>query len=191
MQNAVRQVYFTLSKFKDDDVSSYAIQLLRIGCLYIEFADAIREGDGQRDIRCWKYFLPIFYNSHSTNYACEAATLLHQHLYVLSPRLSCQLMWGRFINSRGLPGKNIPVDLHMEHLNRIAKNALRNLGPNTSIASISRVGRSIGTLAPLLEKFDRENAVSYSSSKYGKPTAETDIALIVNKLIESRSGLFC
>ena len=28
----------------NDGISSYSIQLLRIGCLYMEFADAIREG---------------------------------------------------------------------------------------------------------------------------------------------------
>ena len=42
-----------------DAVSSYAIELLRIGCLYMKFADAIREGDGERVLRCWRYFLPI------------------------------------------------------------------------------------------------------------------------------------
>ena len=68
-----------------DCVSSYAIQLLRIGMLYMEFADGIREGDGSRVLRCWRYFLPIFRASHSTNYAGEALRLLHQHLYSLSP----------------------------------------------------------------------------------------------------------
>ena len=37
----------------NDSVSSYSIQLLRMGALYLEFADAIREGDGERVFRCW------------------------------------------------------------------------------------------------------------------------------------------
>ena len=96
-----------------DGVPSYSIQLLRIGCLYMEFADAIREGDGERVIRCWRYFMPVFRAAQCTNYACESFNLLYQHLYALSPRLSNQLMWSRFVNVHGQPGRNIPVDLHM------------------------------------------------------------------------------
>ena len=172
----------------DDSISSYAIQLLRIGCLYMEFADAIREGDGQRVLRCWRYFLLVFHASCSTNYACEAVHFLYQHLYALSPRLSNQLIWGRFINVRGLPGRNIPLDLHMEHLNRLAKDAIRNLGSNkTRTASVSRIGRSLGTLAPLLEQFDDENDVLSSFSKYRKPTAASDIAIVVDEMMASHS----
>jgi hypothetical protein len=31
-----------------------------------------------------------------------------------------------FINVYGHPGKSIPADLHMEHLNRLVKEAIRN-----------------------------------------------------------------
>lgn len=172
----------------EDSVSSYAIQLLRIGCLYMEFTDAIREGDGQRVLRCWRYFLPVFRASHSTNYACEALHFLHQHLYALSPRLSNQMIWGRFINVRGLPGRNIPLDLHMEHLNRLAKDAMRNIGSNkTRTAAITRIGRSLGTLAPLLEQFDADNSVQSSLSKYRKPPSVSDVSIIVEELMASKS----
>ena len=45
---------------ESDGVCEYSVQLLRMCCLYMEFADAIREGDGGRVLRCWKYMLPIF-----------------------------------------------------------------------------------------------------------------------------------
>ncbi len=167
-----------------DCISSYSIQLLRIGVLYMEFADAIREGDGERVFWCWRYFLPIFRAAHSTNYSCEALHFLHQHLYALSPRLSNQLIWGRFVNVRGIPGRNIPLDLHMEHLNRIAKGAIHNLKSNKTMRSISRVGRAIGTLAPLMEMFDEENSVPSTSSKYRKPSAEKDVYTIVEQLMK-------
>ena len=64
-----------------DGVSSYSIQLLRIGCLYMEFADAIREDDGECVIRCWRYFMPVFLAAQSTNYACKSFNLLYQYLY--------------------------------------------------------------------------------------------------------------
>lgn len=44
----------------DDQVFNYAQQILSLGCFYLEFCDAIKEGDGERVIRCWRYLLPIF-----------------------------------------------------------------------------------------------------------------------------------
>ena len=41
----------------------YGKELFRLGCFYLEFSDAIKEGDGTRlrVIRCWRYLLPIFF----------------------------------------------------------------------------------------------------------------------------------
>ena len=170
-----------------DGVSSYSIQLLRIGCLYMEFADAIREGDGERVIRCWRYFMPVFRAAQCTNYACESFNLLYQHLYVLSPRLSNQLMWSRFVNVHGRPGRNIPLDLHMEHLNRLAKDAIKNLGSNKTVGAVARIGRCIGTLSHVLDQFDREFLLDSGSSKYKKPSATKDIAIAVEELVSSKA----
>ena len=113
-----------------DSVYEYARETLSLGLLYAEFSDAIREGDGNRIIRCWKYFLLIFKAARRKNYAIEAFTLLAQEKFLLSPRQSLQLKWSRTINTHGLPGKNIPCDLYMEHLNRESKSALSGLGSN-------------------------------------------------------------
>lgn len=173
----------------DDGVSSYSIQLLRIGCLYMEFADAIREGDGERVVRCWRYFMPVFRAAQCTNYACESFNLLYQHLYALSPRLSNQLMWSRFVNVHGRPGRNIPLDLHMEHLNRLAKDAIKNLGSNKTVGAVARVGRCIGTLSHVLDQFDREISLNFGSSRYKKPRATKDIAIAMEEVVSSQA--FC
>ena len=44
----------------EDKKLEYAIQIISLGCFY---SDAIREGDGIRVLRCWRYLLPIFWNS--------------------------------------------------------------------------------------------------------------------------------
>ena len=105
----------TASTSRSDLVVKYSVQLLRMGCFYMEFADAIREEDGRRVLRCWKYMAVMFSNSGNRNYACEAANLLIQYYYVLSPRQASQLLLSKFVNTHGRPGRNIPVDLHMEH----------------------------------------------------------------------------
>ena len=40
-----------------DRVLEYACDVLTLGLLYMEFVDAVREGDGERILLCWRYFL--------------------------------------------------------------------------------------------------------------------------------------
>ena len=80
----------------------------------MEFKDAIREGDGNRVMHVWKYFLLLFKASDWKNYAIEALTPLSQYYLILPPHLAQEVKCSRFINVHGLPGNNISCDLHME-----------------------------------------------------------------------------
>ena len=186
--NSYVDISFTSSNCNDatDKVKHYGKQLLAIGCLYLEFSDAIREGDGQRVLRCWRYLLPLFLGSHRTNYSCEVLNMLFQQSYGLSPRLSSELIWSRFINVHGRPGKNIPADLQMEHLNRLVKQSIKTLGPNKTEKAITRIGRAIGTVAPVLQVFDQENSVAKPSGAHHIAGYERDRNIIVSELIKSK-----
>ena len=87
------------SSTETDRVTEYGKQLMG---LYLEFSDAIREGDGERVLRCWHYLLPIFLGSHRTNYSCEVLNTLYCYSYGLPPHLSAELLWTRFVNVHGL-----------------------------------------------------------------------------------------
>ena len=147
----------------------YSRQLLSVGLLYIEYADAIWEGDGEHVYRCWKYLLPIFKSAGRINYSIEALTLLNQHQLRLTPRLSAELMWGRFINVHGIAGRNIPCDLYVEHLNRICKGAVYGLQANKTPAAIRRVGKSLSALNGVLEQFDEDNDIKTPSGIHHRP----------------------
>ena len=84
-----------------DSVYEYTMLLLHLCLFYAEFADGIREGDGDRVLRCWKYMLPIFSSSGNTNYACEAANLVVQQMYTLSPRLAAGDALSMYMVGRG------------------------------------------------------------------------------------------
>lgn len=165
-----------------DAICCYSKHLLGLGCFYLEYRDAIKEGDGLRVLRCWRYLLPIFYATGRTNYSCEVLNMLHQEL-TLPPRLSNQLLWSRFINTHGLPGRNIAGDLYMEHLNRVAKDAIKGLGANKTEQSIERVGKAIGTIAPLLHSFDEQNARQEVSGAHNRANANRDIKIILSELV--------
>ena len=100
----------------EDHVVEYAKETLSMGLIFLEFKDAIREGDGDRVLRCWKFLFLFFRASGHTNYTLEALTLLSHYYYLLPPRYAEQLKWSRFINTQGKQGANIPLDLHMQRV---------------------------------------------------------------------------
>lgn len=97
----------------EDRVLSYAKEVLSFGLFYKEIVDAVREGDGVRVLCWWRFMMLIFKSNGRTNYSIEAFILLAQHKFLLSPRERAQLLYSRFINTHGMPGRNISCDLHM------------------------------------------------------------------------------
>ena len=165
-----------------DQVHIYAKRIFSLGCFYMEYSDAIREGDGNRVLRCWRYLLPMFVSSGRKNYALESLNLLVQHDFTLSPRQAAELIWSRFVNIKGLKGTNIPNDLHMEHLNRLVKISIRGLGANKTANSIMRVSKVLHVLSPVVNNFDSENEVAKESGRHGKASEEKDTKILLKEL---------
>ena len=68
----------------------------------------------------------------STKYILEAFYLISQANCLLLERVAFRLVRNRFSKTKHGWGGNIPLDLALEHLNRLLKNVLRMLGPNTT-----------------------------------------------------------
>ena len=64
------------SKQPHDGVHGYAKDTLTLRLLLMEFTDAVREGDGERILKCWKFLLPLFKSSGHTNYSIDYTILL-------------------------------------------------------------------------------------------------------------------
>ena len=103
----------------------YTCEVLSLGLLFLNFKDSLREGDGDRTLLMWKYFMLIFKAMGHRNYAAESFTLLSQYNITLPDNLAKQLKWSRFVNVHGLPGHNISCDLHMEHMKRLVKELIK------------------------------------------------------------------
>lgn len=140
-----------------DGVLAYATETLSLGLFYMEYKDAISEGDGNRVLRCWHYLLPLFTVTGRTNYSLEALYMLYQFHFDLTSRQAQQAIWSRFVNTHGAPGRSIACDLHLEHLNRLCKDAVAGLGSNKTETAITRVGKCIGPLSRFLTNFDATN----------------------------------
>ena len=165
-----------------DHVLLYAKQVLSLGCLYMEFRDAIREGDGDRVLHCYRYLLPIFQNSGRKIYSIETFNLLFHHDFILTEHQAEELIWSRFINTHGCPGRKTNKDLHCEHLNRLCKTAVEGLGSNKVDESISRVAKALGILAPVLENYDHDNCIDNHQTIHREPSSKKDLTMLITEL---------
>ena len=83
------------------------------------FADAGREGDDERLVRCIKFFMLHFFQdgSGSTKYCLEALYHMFQINALLTSREAQRMVWNRTVNNKGGLGNNVFMDLDLEHDN--------------------------------------------------------------------------
>ena len=162
----------------------YSSKIFSLGLLYVEYNDAIKEGDGARLLRCWRYLLPLFKVTQHKNYSNEILNALYSYHFLLSERPKSQLLYSCFINTRGIASHNIAADLHIEHMNRVVKEAIKGLGSNKTPAAIQRIGKSLGPLINALDTFDEDNKVKAESHHHSKPPCYQDIQILVKELTE-------
>ena len=112
-----------------DDVRNYQLALLEYGILFLNFSGAISEGNGLRILRCWKFFLMLLKEdgASSRKYALEGLHLISQVYATLSPRDAHRLIWNRSVKSKYGMGGDIPLDLALEHYNRVLKEVIKKM----------------------------------------------------------------
>lgn len=170
-----------------DKVYLYACEALTLGLLWLGFYDAIREGDGDRILQYWRFLIIIFKSTNHPNYAKEAVILLYQYTYIFSERQKAQLLWSRCVNTKGLPGCNMPCDLFMEHLNRPIKNRCRGMGGNITPAAIVKAGKALGVVKQVSSLFEEKTLTTAAvSDKHSYPSLTNDIKKMVAVLNEER-----
>jgi L1 cell adhesion molecule like protein len=165
-----------------DRVLAYSTEVLTLGLLFMEFCDAIREGDGIRIVRCWRFMLLLFKAKAKRKYAVQAATMLLQYHYLFTERMKHQLLWSRTINVHGRIGRNIPMDLHLEHLNRELKCAISHLGANVAEQTIMRVGYCLRQLIEIKQSYDKCTGIPVESGFHTSLSLVTDINLVLEEL---------
>lgn len=168
-----------------DTVYNYSKVLCHYGALVTEFRDALAEGDGERVMRCWRLFLPHFKAAGCTKYALEALRL-HIQLKTLSPNLAHQVKWHRFVNTRGGLGRNIPCDLHNEHVNKLVKMTIRNMGSNLTEQALQRTVRCVSPLHAICKGFDASSEVPIITSAHSTKSDATDIGKVVSMVLRQK-----
>ena len=167
-----------------DGVYEYA----RLFCHYASLAFLLKSswehGNGEILCKNWKVFLMHFYHDRRTKYAWEALRLQFQ-LANVPPSLSLQVKWGRFVNTHGGAGHNIPCDLHNEHLNGLFKDIIHSMGSNLTEHSMRRAARSVTSLCKIREAFDTESNVPVMTSAHCTKDDHDDVTKVVEVLLKN------
>ena len=171
---------------KEDGLFNYARVLCHYGSLVMEFRDAWHEGDGERVLRCWKLFLPHFKVAGCTKFSLEALKLQIQSGTACSQNLAHQVTWHRFVNVRGGAGNNIPCDLFNEHINKLLKHIIRNMGSNLTESALQRAARSVTSLQQVCETFDAQTGVPWRTTAHSTRCDKDDIRKVVRTVLDNK-----
>lgn len=172
-----------------DDMLSYQKALLDYGMLLINFWDAISEGDGERTIRCWKFYLMYLkkQGGSAKKYALEALYFLFQVYALLSPQEAHPLVWNRTVKNKPGVGGNIRLDLDLEFKNKFVKEAIKKLGPSATRKSMDRICHSLGVTCELMTNFDNNLSVFKRSGRHVQRSSKGDLAKIVACLAANKA----
>ena len=175
------------SSEESDDMFNYQCSLMDHGLLYINFTDAVADGDGDRIMRCWKFLLLHFYSDGGSNKcAREALYFQLQQQAILSPRQAYRQRWNRSVSNHGDRGKNVPTDLEVEHDNNSIKEGMKKLGTNlTHAAAVTRVARMLPVARATVLNVSKECNLMERSGKHFVKTTRNDLIRIVNLPIQA------
>ena len=176
---------------KEDCVYNYACVRLSLGMLILNLNDAVK-GDGKRILRCWKYMLLLFKGHGHNKYALAALRLLANTKALLPPpppQKAHSLIWNITVNDKGGAGKNISMDLRMEHIIHLHKEMFSNLGANLHEPPALRCSRAVKYVEDLLSSIDAELVVKRPSGNHTVTRSQSDFQAIVKEL-HTRAEVF-
>ena len=168
-----------------DGVYNYAKVICHYGALALEFVDAWQEGDGERVCRCWKLFILHFYQNGRTKYSWEALRLQLQ-LHTFPCNLSQQIKWNRFVNIHGGLGCNIPCNLYNEHINKLFKEVISNMGANLTDVAMQRTARAVTILHHIHANFDNVSGVPMSKRAHSTRPDDDDVLRVATIIKRDR-----
>ena len=115
-------------EIKKDCIYNYGCFRPAISLLLRDADDAVKEGDGERLVRVWKFLVYFFKLQEHEKYALDGLRLICSMNGLLTPRQAHQLIWNRFAGRKNGQGTRISRELRLEHLNHHGKQQIRALG---------------------------------------------------------------
>ena len=169
-----------------DFLMRYTCNALALGLLAMNFNDARKNADGERLIRLYKVVFLLYRLHGRTKYAYYTFQLLCQVYYLLPQKLSFDLTWNRFVNTRGETSSNKEMDRTVEHWNKLFKLDCRDFQGKVTEKSIERASQSYQAMETVISRFDQSCQMKGHSGKHTKANTDDDIIALSQQLINSQ-----
>ena len=169
-----------------DDIHNYCTARLNLGLLVRNADDAVKEGDGERILNCWKFFLLYFKAFGHHKYAYASFLQQAKVKAILTEAQSEQLVWNRTVNKKGGKGRNISCDIRLEQINCLTKELLHNLGVNLNEGTALRESQAIGFLERILQSVNEDMHISLGTGSHKVKSKEADMQHLVNNLLSKK-----
>ncbi|XP_035697515.1 uncharacterized protein LOC118430637 [Branchiostoma floridae] len=167
----------------DDSIYSLSTSLLYHLMLYVDLRQSIRYKNGAAIIAHWRYWLPTLLGTGRSQYSSEAANLLANLASDWSEEMAALATNNRTVNLHGREGHGKPIDMLVEHYNKILKTVLKRSGGHLSCKHAKEVSLAI----PLLDearRFCRELFGTKQTVGHTSPSAEKDIRIMMDRLVQ-------
>jgi len=171
-----------------DGVLNYGCNVITLGLMIVNCDDAIREGDGARITKMYKWWLLIWRSQESTKYSLASIQLQVQIKCLLDQQTAHRLIWNRTVNRSGGKGKRVALDFHMENLVQAMKQSLKHLGVNVTERAAAVESKALKAMIDLVESHNVDLNVTKPSGHH-KKTISADVGRIVQVLLDKR--MFC
>jgi len=169
-----------------DYVLNYTHRALALCCLWLNMEDAVKLGDGERLMLCYKFMYLYCKDVGFHKYAYGLLETVVQAEYLLPPRYANDLVWNRFVNNQGKEDTNLPVDLDVEHCNRPLKTDVHTFRGKLTDKTVQRISRSVEESEKVLLNVDRQIGMKQESGKHDGIDVKGDISKIVKQLQEKK-----
>lgn len=156
-------------------------------CLRLNMEDAIKRGDGERLMLCYRFmYLYCKESGCCPKYAYGLLETVAQAHCLLSERNAHSLIWNRFVNNKGREDTNMPVDLDVEHLNRPLKTDVHTYRGTLTDRTMQRISRGVEESERITKNFDKQTKVKHGKGAHTTPKFANDIAVLLSLLHEKK-----
>ena len=157
----------TEDKEKEDFIFNYGCLHIALGVMLRNAEDSVKEGDGERLIRVWKFLTYIFRMKGHNKYALAGLRIIASVEGLLTPRQAHRLTWNRFAGRKEGRGTRISRDLRVEQINKISKEEIRALGfPNINEESVVSATRATSAIDEMQQQTKQDLGMSSRSGHH-------------------------
>lgn len=166
----------------EDHVFNYGCVYITLGLMLRNADDAIKEGDGDRIMALWKFFMLFWKANNSHKYALAALHLQASVKSLLTQRQTHQLIHNRTLNYKGELGKRVPLDFFLELLNLVLKDSFKHLGVNLSESTAQTEGKAISAMFELINGHNIDLGMIKPSGYHKKLVSMADFMTVLNEV---------